>query len=244
MESSSGSGKKSKTQIADFRRQPENSSKHLDSDKKELESKLKKALNKYNQSIESTVRTLEEIVKLIDLYTANHQKRVAELSLAVAQKMNLPDKKVHRIFLSASLHDIGKIAIPQEFFNKGDKLNEHEQILIQSHPEIGCSILKILGFPWPIENIALKHHERLDGSGYPFGIKGDDIELETRIVSVADVVEAMISYRPFRPPLGVEAAMEEIRKNKGVLYDSRVVDVCLNLFIDGFEFEEDMIKVK
>ncbi len=236
------SNKKLAAKIASLRDQLKSLKKGWNSDRKELEVELNQALEKFHKSIESTIRTLEETVKLKDPYTANHQRRVAELSRAIAEKMNLSGDEVYGVFLSASLHDIGKIAIPSELFTKGEKLNQYEYLIIKSHPEFGYKILKNLEFPWPIENIAYKHHERLDGSGYPNGIKGDKIELETRIISVADVIEAMISYRPFRPPLGVEAALEEIESNKGLLYDPQVVEACLELFKKGFEFEEGMIK--
>jgi HD-GYP domain-containing protein (c-di-GMP phosphodiesterase class II) len=144
--------------------------------------------------------------------------------------MKLSQDKIKGIRIASLVHDIGKISLPAEILNKPTKLTEIEYSLIKDHSQTGYDILKSIDFPWPIAKIVLQHHERLDGSGYPNNLKGDEIILEARIIGVADVVEAMSSHRPYRPALGRDAALEEISKNKGILYDSEVVDVCLKLF--------------
>ena len=140
--------------------------------------------------------------------------------------------------MSAILHDIGKISIPAEILTKPGRLTEIEMNMLKTHPEVGYDILKRIDFPWPLAKIVLQHHERLDGSGYPQGLKGDEILLEARIIGVADVVEAMSSHRPYRPALGIDKALEEIYQNRGIFYDPEVVDTCIKLFKEkGFEFE-------
>jgi HD-GYP domain-containing protein (c-di-GMP phosphodiesterase class II) len=152
--------------------------------------------------------------------------------------MTLSQDKIEGIRITALIHDIGKIGIPAEILSKPSKLNEMEFGLIKNHPKIGYDILRKIDFPWPVAEIVLQHHEKMNGSGYPRGLKGDKILLEAKIIGVADVVEAMSSHRPYRPTLGIDAAMEEISKNKGTLYDPEVVDVCLKLFKEkGFKFE-------
>jgi HD-GYP domain-containing protein (c-di-GMP phosphodiesterase class II) len=132
---------------------------------------------------------------------------------------------------------LGKINVPAEILSKPGKLSDLEYGLIKTHPQIGYDLLKIIEFPWPLAQIVLQHHERMDGSGYPHGLKGQDLLLESRILAVADVVEAMVSHRPYRPALGVDAALEEIRRNKRTLFDSKVVDICLELFKKGYKFQ-------
>jgi len=150
--------------------------------------------------------------------------------------MNLPQDQTEGIRLAGLVHDIGKISIPAEILSKPGKLSETEYQLIQAHPQIGYDILKSITFPWPVAEIVLQHHERLDGSGYPQGLKGDAILLEAKILAVADVVEAMASHRPYRPALGIDAALQEIKQQQGKLYDSSVVEACVQLFADDFEF--------
>jgi len=152
--------------------------------------------------------------------------------------MKVSADQIEAIHIASLLHDIGKISIPLEVLNKPGRLTEMEFRLIQAHPQTAYDILKEIGFPWPVADIVLQHHERLDGSGYPQGLKGKEILLESRIIAIADVVEAMSSHRPYRPVLGIDKALEEIEKNKGKLYDSEVADACIRLFTEGrFKFE-------
>ena len=173
-----------------------------------------------------------------DPYTAGHQRRVADLAQAIATEMKLAENQRDGLRMAGTIHDLGKVSIPAEILSKPTKLTEIEYQLIQAHPQTGYDILKGIEFPWPVAEMVLQHHERMNGSGYPQGLKGEEISTEAQILMVADVVEAMASYRPYRPALGVDAALEEIEKNKGILYDSRVVEVCLGLFREkGFSFE-------
>ncbi|MBI5658061.1 MAG: GAF domain-containing protein [Nitrosomonadales bacterium] len=187
-------------------------------------------LERLQNSLEDTVRAIASIVEMRDPYTAGHQVRVADLAAAIARQMGLPDEQMHAIHLAGVVHDLGKIKIPAEILSRPGKITDIEYSLIKVHPQAGYDILKGINFPWPIAQMVLQHHERRNGSGYPQGIKGDAILLEARILSVADVVEAMSSHRPYRPGLGIEAAMEEITKNCGKFYDPQVVDACLALF--------------
>ncbi len=172
-----------------------------------------------------------------DPYTAGHQRRVAQLAAAIATEMGLPPERIHGIRLAGTVHDVGKIGVPAEILSKPGVLTGVEFNLIKLHPTVGYEILKDVEFPWPIAQMVRSHHERLDGSGYPDGLKGEEILLDTRIISVADVVEAMLSYRPYRPGLGIQAALDEIVGKRGVLYDEQVVDACRKVFEGGFEFK-------
>jgi len=155
--------------------------------------------------------------------------------------MKVSGKQIEAIRTASLIHDIGKIAIPAEILTKPTQLSEMELILIKHHPESAYDIVKEVDFPWPVADIILQHHERIDSSGYPQGLKGKEIRLGARILAVADVVEAMSSLRPYRPALGIDKALEEISKNKGRLYDLQVVDICLNLFNKGFKFKNASI---
>ncbi len=189
------------------------------------------------QSLEQSIQTIAGTVEARDPYTAGHQRRVAQLATAIASEMALPEEQVNGIHLAAIIHDLGKIHIPAEILVKPGRLTETEFLLVKTHPQSGYDILKDVSFPWPIADIVLQHHEKLDGSGYPSGLKGEQILLESRIMTVADVVEAMSSHRPYRPALGVDAALQEIRSGRGSIYDPAVVDVCLRLFAErGFKF--------
>ncbi|MBQ0759015.1 MAG: PAS domain S-box protein [Zhongshania sp.] len=181
-------------------------------------------------SLEGTISTITKIVDARDPYTAGHQQRVADLASNIAREMGLDENLIVGISLGAKIHDIGKINVPAELLSKPTKLTNIEYMLIQSHPQVGSDILKDIEFPWPVAEIAHQHHERMDGSGYPKGLKGDEIILEARVVAVADVVEAMASHRPYRPGLGIDEALDEIMKNRGNFYDPQVVDACLRLF--------------
>lgn len=165
-----------------------------------------------------------------DPYSADHQKRVARLAAAIAGEMGLSENQVEVIRLAGGIHDLGKISVPADILSKPARLSEIEYSLMKIHPEAGYNILKDIDIPSPIALIVLQHHERLDGSGYPGGLKGGDIIPEARIMAVADVVEAIASFRQYRPTLGIDKALDEISKNRSVLYDSQVVDACLTLF--------------
>ncbi len=190
-------------------------------------------------SLEGTVRAIASIVEMRDPYTSGHQVRVAGLAAAIARQMGLPDEQVHAIRLAGMVHDLGKIRIPAEILSKPGKITDIEFSLIQVHPQAGYDILKSIAFPWPIAQMVLQHHERLDGSGYPQGLKCEQIDLGARILSVADVVEAISSHRPYRPALGVDAALGEIARARGTYYDAQAVDACLALFREqGYLFQD------
>jgi PAS domain S-box-containing protein/putative nucleotidyltransferase with HDIG domain len=186
------------------------------------------------QALEGTIHTVSMAVELRDPYTAGHQRRVAELSCAIARQLGMDGERIRGIRLGATIHDIGKIGIPAEVLSKPSRLNDIELRIVQEHARMGYDILKEVRFPWPVADIAHQHHERMDGSGYPQGLKGDAISLEARIVAVADVVESMASHRPYRPSLGMDAAREEIVNGRGNLYDAQVVDACLKVLDGGF----------
>lgn len=184
------------------------------------------------RSMEATIQAMADTVEMRDPYTAGHQRRVAELAMAIARDMGLAEDQVRGVHLAGVVHDLGKIHIPAEILSKPGKLTNIEFELIKTHPEAGYEILKGIDFPWPIAQIVFQHHERLDGSGYPRGLKADEILLEARILTVADVVEAMASHRPYRPALGIERALEEIATNSGKYYDAQVARTCIGLFRD------------
>lgn len=181
-------------------------------------------------SLEDALQAIAATVEMRDPYTAGHQRRVAHLAIAIAQEMGLREEQCHGIHLAGIVHDLGKIHIPAEVLSKPGRLSEIEFSFIKIHPQAGYDILKGIEFPWPIAQAVLQHHERLDGSGYPQGLAGDAIILEARILAVADVVEAMASHRPYRPSLGLEAALSEISTKRGIHFDPSVVDACLSLF--------------
>lgn len=207
---------------------------------KEAERKLKENLESLLDTFESTVQTLATAVEMRDPYTAGHQRRVMRLACAIAEKMNLPKDMVAGIRIAASIHDVGKIQVPAELLSKPTKLSEIEYDFIKTHSQAGYELLKGIDFPWPIADIVHQHHERFDGTGYPNGLKGNNILKEARVIAVADVVEAMASHRPYRPSLGMEKALEEIERGAGRIYDASVVAACIDLFReDGFILEED-----
>ena len=202
---------------------------------KELEQALRENLNRMEVLFEDIVLALSKIMKFKDLYTDLHQRRVADLTNLLSKKLNLDEETARGIYIAALLHDIGKIAVPSDILSKPTKLTDIEFELIKRHPIVGYEILREVDFPWPVAEIVLQHHERLDGSGYPYGLKDDEIMLEARILAVADVVEAMDSHRPYRPALGLFAALDEISKNRGKLYDPDVVDACLEVCGKGIK---------
>jgi len=206
-------------------------------DAKQAIERNKRAEIRLRDALTKSIEALSLAIEKRDPYTAGHQKRVSELSVAIAKEMGLPKEQIEGLRLGALIHDIGKIQIPLEILSKPGKLNELEYQIIKTHPRAGYEIIKHIDFPWPIAEMILQHHERMDGSGYPMGLKNGEIILEARIIAVADVVEAMSSHRPYRSALGIEAALQEIEKNKGKLYDPQVVDACIKVFKKkGFKF--------
>jgi putative nucleotidyltransferase with HDIG domain len=206
--------------------------------RKQSEEALKKSAEKLRRNLIGTIQAMSSMVEIRDPYTAGHEKIVSILARAIANELGLPSDVVDNIRMAASIHDIGKISVPAEILSKPSRLSDIEMKLIQMHSQTGYDILKDADLPYPIAKIVLQHHEKLNGSGYPQGVKAGDILLESQIVSVADVVEAMASHRPYRPALGIDMALEEIEKNKGIFYDAVVVDACVKLFREkGFKLE-------
>ena len=200
---------------------------------------LRKSLERIRRSWEQTVEVLSGLVELRDPYTAGHQKGVARLARAIALRLGLEEERVRGVTLAATIHDVGKINVPAEILSKPGQLSQLEANLVRLHPQSGSEALKGIDVPWPLAEIVHQHHERMDGSGYPRGLKGGEILLEARIIAVADVVEAMCSHRPYRAAFGVPAALGEIRSGAGRLYDEPVVGACLSVFEEeGFRFEE------
>jgi len=206
---------------------------------KRADQNLVKSYQLLRKTFEDTIAAIATIVEIRDPYIAGHQVRVAKLSTAIAIEMHLTDEQVHSIHTSATIHDVGKMYVPADMLTRPDKLSALEFPIVKTHVQKSYDILKLIEFPWPIAKITLQHHERIDGSGYPNGLKGEEILLEAKILAIADVVEAMTSCRSYRPGLGIDKALEEISKNRGILYDSDTVDACLELFKKkGFKFEE------
>ena len=197
---------------------------------KHNEKELKQTLETLRKSIGGVTQAMSTIVESRDPYTAGHQKRVADLARAIAQEMGLAQEQIDAVRLAGMLHDIGKIAIPAEILTNPGKLTEKTFALIKDHPQTGYDILHEIEFPYRVAEIILQHHESVNGTGYPRGLSGKKIMMEARIISVADVVEAMASHRPYRPSLGIDLALAEIEKNRGIFYDDAAVDACLRLF--------------
>ena len=201
-----------------------------------LEEELRKLVNDLKRAFEETINTLSSIIEIRDLYTSGHQKRVAELSSKIGERMGLDDDSIRLLRIAGLLHDIGKISVPGDILNKPGKLSPLEFEMVKTHPSLGYEILKNISYFPELAKIVLQHHERLDGSGYPQRLKDGEILLAARILAVADVVEAMTSHRPYRPAYNLEEALEEIKKNRYKLYDPDVVDACVELFKEGFRF--------
>jgi PAS domain S-box-containing protein/putative nucleotidyltransferase with HDIG domain len=204
--------------------------------RKHMADKLHEQGQILEEALEGTVHAVSLAVELRDPYTAGHQRRVAELACAIAREMGLDEDRIRGVRLGAMIHDIGKIGIPAEILSKPSRLTQLEYNIVRAHATMGFDILKDISFPWPVAEIAHQHHERIDGKGYPQGLKGDEIALEARIVGVADVVESMASHRPYRAGLGMPMALDEIEKNCGILYDAEVAAACRRVLDQGFEF--------
>jgi PAS domain S-box-containing protein len=200
------------------------------SDRIQKEENLKTSAEKLKNAMLGTINVVATIVEQRDPYTAGHQFSVSELASAISKEMGLTNNQIEGVRIAGLIHDVGKIAIPAEILSKPVKLSKIERSMVEFHPQAGYDMLKGIEFPWPILEAILQHHERINGSGYPLNLKGDEINIYARILSIADVVEAMSSHRPYRPSLGIDAALDEIEKNKGILYDEKVVNACVDLF--------------
>ena len=198
--------------------------------RKRMQLELQHSFENLKKVMNSTVLAITTTIEKRDPYTSGHQQRVADLSRNIAREVGLSDDEIEGIYIAAAIHDLGKISLPAEILSKPVKLSDIEVSLIQAHSQTGYDILKGIEFPWPIAEIVLQHHERIDGSGYPRSLAADDILMAARIIGVADVVETMASHRPYRPSMGIDKALEEITQNRGVLYDPMVVDACLKIF--------------
>ncbi|TAL35201.1 MAG: HD domain-containing protein [Spirochaetes bacterium] len=198
--------------------------------KKKAEDVSRKTLQKLRNAMNAIIEAMVFTVETRDPYTAGHQKRVANLARAIAKELWLTDDQIDGIRMAGVIHDLGKISIPAEILSRPGKLLPLEYGLIKTHAQVGYDILKNIEFPWPVAEIVHQHHEKIDGSGYPQGLQGEQIHKESRVIAVADVVEAMASHRPYRAALGIDKSLEEITANRGSLYDGDSVDACVILF--------------
>lgn len=206
--------------------------------RKQAEMELLTSMQALGTAFRQTVRALASMAEKRDPYTAGHQQRVARLACAIGGRLGLPQETLEGLEVSGILHDVGKVYVPAEILAKPARLSHMEMGIMKSHSEVGFEILREVNFPWPVARTVLEHHERLDGSGYPGGLKGMEISREARILAVADVVEAMSSHRPYRAALGLDRALEEIRAGRDLIYDPEAVDACLDLMSGGFSFED------
>lgn len=191
---------------------------------------LRSSLEKIRMILGGTVLAMSRIVESRDPYTAGHEQQVARIACIISEKLLLPVDRVEAIRIAGQLHDIGKIAVPSEILTKPGRLSPLEMEMVKTHCRNAYDILKAIEFPYPVAKIILQHHERMDGSGYPQGLKGEDILLEARIIACADVIEAISSHRPYRPAMDIDTAMKEITDHRGILYDANVVDACLDIY--------------
>ncbi|TAL31341.1 MAG: response regulator [Spirochaetes bacterium] len=204
---------------------------------------LQQHIEKLHKTIEGIINAMAKTVEIRDPYTAGHQRRVARLAKLISERLGLSEAEIDGVYMASMIHDIGKLSIPSEILSKPGKLSETEFNILKIHPESGHEILKNIEFPWPIAEMVLQHHERLNGSGYPQGLTGDKMLAGARVMVVSDVVEAMASHRPYRAALGVGRALEEITQNRGILYDPIVVDACINLVNHpGFDLNTELDK--
>jgi putative two-component system response regulator len=208
---------------------------------------LRESEKRLKNNLLESVSALAAMIELRDPYTAGHQRRVAKLAKVIADEMGLTEERIEGLELAAAVHDVGKISIPLEILSKQGPLGQFEVSLLREHPKAGYDILKSIDFPWPIANIVLQHHERINGSGYPDGLMGDETLLESRILAIADVIEAMASHRPYRPSIGIRKALGEVESKQGILFDSEIVAATLRLFrekgyqLEGWDNEEQRV---
>lgn len=201
----------------------------------EYDRRIQESMDTLTRAMYGTIEAITKTVETRDPYTAGHQKKVADIAKEIAKDMGLNRDIIESVNLAGQIHDLGKIAIPSEILNKPGRINDIEFALIKTHSIMGYEIMKNIDFPWPIAEIVLQHHEKMDGTGYPNGLKGDNILIQARIIAVADVLEAMASHRPYRAALGLDAAFDELKKNAGTHFDPEVVASCIRLFKDkGF----------
>ncbi len=207
--------------------------------RKKAEEALNQTLDKLRKTMSATIQAISLTIESRDPYTAGHQRRVSDLARSIATRLSLPSEQIDEIRLAALVHDLGKISVPAEILNKPGCLTEHEFNLIKDHPRVGYEILKTIEFPWPVAEIIYQHHELLDGSGYRLGLRNGQIHPVARILAVADVVEAMLSHRPYRSAYTPEAVIHEIDSKKGVLYDPKAVDACIDLLREKYQLPRD-----
>jgi putative two-component system response regulator len=222
--------KKQNEELVELNKTLEEKVKEKTSDLLAKAEELNVSYEKVQIMLDGTVKTMSKIVETRDPYTSGHEAKVAIISCKIAEEMRLSKEQIEAIHIAATLHDIGKISVPSEILTKPGRLSDLEMEIIKTHCRVAYDILKTIKFPYPVADIILQHHERMDGSGYPQGLKGEGILLEARIIGTADVIDAMASHRPYRPALGVDVAMEEIVNCKGKLYDSAVVDTCVSIY--------------
>ncbi len=203
----------------------------------EVLTRLKESEQQLARALSQTVRAISNALERRDPHTAGHQRNVSKLAVAIAEARGWDKNRIEGVRLGAEIHDIGKIYVPAELLSKPGRLSKEEFSLIKKHPEVGHDIVADVEFPWPIKDMIAQHHERLNGTGYPYGLSGDEIIPEAKVIAVADVVEAITSHRPYRPALGTEVALAEIEKGRGTMYCVECVDACLKLFReDGFHW--------
>ena len=207
------------------------------SEEKRTEEELRQTSLRLQRAIEGAINAVALTTEIRDPYTAGHQHRVAKLACSIGRELGLSNEQIEGVRVAGTLHDIGKIYVPAEILSRPGRLRQNEINLVKDHAQVGYDLLSTIEFPWPVAQIVLQHHERMNGSGYPLGLSGDDILIEAKIMSVADVVEAMASHRPYRPALSVEEALLEILQQRGVLYSPEAVDACIKVFTQkGFTF--------
>jgi PAS domain S-box-containing protein/putative nucleotidyltransferase with HDIG domain len=207
------------------------------SKRKRTEEELRQTSLRLQRAIEGAINAVALTTEIRDPYTAGHQHRVAKLACSIGRELGLSNEQIEGVRVAGTLHDIGKIYVPAEILSRPGRLRQNEINLVKDHAQVGYDLLSTIEFPWPVAQIVLQHHERVNGSGYPHGLSGDDILIEAQIMSVADVVEAMASHRPYRPALSIEEALLEISQQRGVLYSPAAVDACIKVFTQkGFTF--------
>jgi len=199
-------------------------------EKKRDEEKIQQYITQLQDAFMNTVEVAMNLSEMRDPYTSGHERRVAEIAVAISAELGFDANRQQGMRVAGYLHDIGKITIPAEILSKPGRLSDIEYTMIKGHAQASYDVLKNVDFPWPVAQVALQHHERIDGTGYPQGLKGEGIIIEARILAVADVVEAMSSHRPYRPGLGIDKALDEIKRGSGITYDVTVVNACLKLF--------------